>query len=97
MNQTQMQMTQIRAQMFNAEVARIPLVNVELSAKLAVKHMPLNDLMFLIAQEVERRAADPGTHCPEGVYGWDDWSADAGRAAGEIKDMARRLEREGLV
>lgn len=97
MNPQPMQITQIRAQMFNAEVAPTRLVNVDAAASLAIKHMPLNDLMFMVAQEVERRARDPGLHCPEGVHGWDDWSADAGRAAGEIKDMARRLEREGLV
>ncbi|MCE2724717.1 MAG: hypothetical protein ACK51V_00445 [bacterium] len=97
MSQIAFEVEQMEKALFRGDVAQTPVVNIDVAATLAIKHMPLNDLMFLVAQEIERRARDPGTHCPEGVYGWDDWSADAGRTANEIKDIARRLEREGLV
>jgi hypothetical protein len=74
-----------------------PRIDVEGAAKTAIKHMPLNDLIFMVCKEIDKRAQFPNEYCDLPRHGWEDWSHDAERLAAELREIAHRMEREGLV
>jgi hypothetical protein len=74
-----------------------PALDVEGAAKIAIKHMPLNDLLFMVAQEIEKRCQFPEEYCADGRGAWADWKYDGERAVDDIKSIARKIEIEGLA
>lgn len=76
---------------------RIKLADVDAALRLAMAKMPLNDLLFMVALEVERRSRVPQDECPFDPALWASWSIAAEGIADNIKLVARRAEKRGIV
>lgn len=77
--------------------ARLKLIDIDAAARTAVAKMPLNDLLFMVAVEIERRAKVPADECPFAPDQYVAWSQAADGIADNIRQIARRAEKRGIV
>jgi hypothetical protein len=80
-----------------AKKSRLKLADIDAAASTAISKMPLNDLLFMIASEVDRRAKVPSEECPFDPDQYLAWSHAANGIADNIRQIARRAEKRGIV